>query len=275
LDVIPITDAIRQEKDFIEATSRILSYNIHSLEAGGSVTPLEIRLANNRLDIIGKVLASSEGAYRHETVILEIVDKLGYRGDEVAHVHVMSNLIALAVQADDAVQAHALAQKLLDSAGRSRALQQQGSVPSDGFLAYAACWRTLVDVAQMRQFVDEDKGSHLLAAAVRLCPAESLVNVLEQWRTAEENVRTAAPAWATRSAVTRSVATIPSESTVLGSRRAARAAQMAVSFSEHLAGRLPSTHIPALAQEAPQVSRNAKIALAKGVGWLLGDDSTS
>lgn len=275
LDVIPATPATRQEKEFIEATSRILSYNIRSFEPGGSVTPLEIRMASDRLDIIGKVLASSEGAYRHESVILEIVDKLGYRGDEGAYVNVMCRLIALAIQADDADQALSLAHQLLDSAGKSRATRLHTHLPGTGTLAYSTCWRSLVDVAHMKQFVDQDRGAHLLAAAVRLCPTEPLLDILEQWRSAEDQIQASIPTWASRSTTTRPVSTVPDQGTVLGSRRAARAAQMAVSFSEHLAGRLPSTHIPGLVQEAPHVSRNAKLALAKGVGWLLGEDSRS
>lgn len=232
-------------------------------------------MASDRLEIIGKVLASSEGAYRHESVILEIVDKLGYRGDEGAHANVMCRLIALAIGADDADQALALAEKLLDSASKSRATQQYTDQADGRTSAYSTCWRSLVDVASMRQFINEDKGAHLLAAAARLCPTEPLLDVLEQWRFAEDQTQALKPVWASQSNPIRPVSAVPSQSTVLGSRRAARAAQMAVSFSEHLAGRLPSTHIPALAQEAPHVSRNAKLALAKGVGWLLGEDGRS
>jgi hypothetical protein len=206
---------------------------------------------------------------------MDIVDKLGYRNNQFAHISVMCKLVDLAIQAGDNEQAHDLCQKLLRTMGQLRSSSSdKGDAPNQTLQqAYERCWRTFTEVAVMPGLANEDKGVQLLAAAVRLCPPAETGQLLEQWRAAEERNRPERPDWTRRDdsyAALRTEGIDHSAPTVLlGSRRAARAAQMAVSFSEHLAGRLPLSDIP---QEGVQVSRNAKLALAKGVGWLLGEN---
>ena len=76
LSVAQQTVAIRKERDFIEATSRISSFNVTS-RPGVALLPIEVRLTKDRLALVSQILASNDSAYKHIEVLLELVHKLG------------------------------------------------------------------------------------------------------------------------------------------------------------------------------------------------------
>jgi hypothetical protein len=100
------SESVIREQEFIEATSRITSFKVES-RPGVPLTPIEIRLTKDRLSLISRVLSSNGDSYKYKEVILELVDKLGFRGDVVARVKTLAMIADTALQAEDFTQAFA------------------------------------------------------------------------------------------------------------------------------------------------------------------------
>ncbi|GBE77859.1 hypothetical protein SCP_0107410 [Sparassis crispa] len=94
------SERIVKEKEFIEATSRLCSFNLMT-RSGTPITPLEIRLTKDRLSLVSRVLSSNSDAYKHTQVILELVEKLGFGGDAIAEVKTLAMLVETALQSED------------------------------------------------------------------------------------------------------------------------------------------------------------------------------
>ncbi len=129
----PLSDPIRKEREFIEAASRICSFNLLSNE-GVQITPLEIRLTKDRVDLITGILSQTPQAYKYPDMLLELANKLGFRGD----LSVQIKLLVAAAQAamhdedfEDAAKHCRRAVDLLESLGIGRT--QDGSPPKGIF----------------------------------------------------------------------------------------------------------------------------------------------
>ncbi|KAG6841935.1 hypothetical protein C0991_005115 [Blastosporella zonata] len=190
LDVPHRTDRIIREKEFIEATSRISSFNVLS-RPGIPISPIEIRLTTDRLSLISRVLSSNSDAYKHSEVILDLVYKLGYRDDVVAEVKTLAMLADTALQAEDFPRAFELSQRMVD---RVHTLREPTSLISAAQIAEAdeVCWVACFQLGRQTEFEDIDKKLALLGQALELCPSEKLHDILVSWgRLAKEdtNVR--------------------------------------------------------------------------------------
>lgn len=304
LDVPAPSDRIEQEKEFIEATSRLCSFNLMS-RPGIPISPIEIRLTKDRLSLVSRVLSSNNDAYKHAEVILDLVHKLGFRGDIVAEVKTLAMLAETALQADDFARAYETSESMVNTVLLLRSsdlsAQQNPAVDEAG----EVCWVTCFQLGRHPEFPDVQKRLTLLGRALEFCPPEKLPDILTAWRTLEEediDERREALASQTR-----------------GARRARRPRQRVTGADAvaSLATRLQSMqmHIPhspdaaALANKAfsrvaanipfsltgrgrsylseesdrsrsgsrtrpdgTHVSEQASRVLQKGIGWLLGAD---
>lgn len=283
LSVAPQTVTIRKERDFIEATSRICSFHVRS-RSGHPLAPIEIRLEKDRLSLIARVLASTDDAYKHSQVMLELANKLGVPGD--ARVYGM--LADAALAAEDFAAADAASAKMVSSVHS----------PEDAEVA----WRTAFQLGRQAEWDDLSARLRLLAHAARLCPAEHTLDVLSTWRRVERehlDARRVAPRKTgrqprkSRDAQERVGAAITSLASRLQGMQvpgspatsdvAARAlvagGQRAAATLSRVAGAFPfgGAHGRSGSDEqqrstTPDVTGAAKHAFARGVGWLIGDD---
>ncbi|KAJ9114691.1 hypothetical protein QFC22_005567 [Naganishia vaughanmartiniae] len=334
LAVAPPTQAIRREREFIEATSRITSFGVKS-QRGDAISPLEIRLTKNRLDLVALVLSTSEDAYLHVEVILDLANKLGYRGDNVAEVQVLGMLAEAAMQVPDFEPAADICDRmirLVDETGkRQRQNAKNGSLASVESVK-DVCWKTCYQLGKQSEFTDLSKRMKFLAKALEYCPAEMITEMLAVWRKLEDghirleeaakhrrDARIPEPEGSTRGHRRTGSATSTSsadglrgrttaEQQLLGSRTAARAAKTFNKVAHDITARgfaLPSLATPHFSRPASAQSRSrpdqsparsetgsvntlalrdqlsglgdggeikqqARKALVKGVGWLLG-----
>ena len=88
------TPQIVKEREFIEATSRISSFNVMS-KPGVPLLPIEIRLTKDRLGLVSRVMSSNDDAYKHAEVMLDLTRKLGYQDDPVAEVKTLAMIFRL------------------------------------------------------------------------------------------------------------------------------------------------------------------------------------
>ncbi|KAF8898881.1 secretory pathway protein Sec39-domain-containing protein [Infundibulicybe gibba] len=183
LDVPPPSDRILQEKEFIEATSRISSFNISS-RPGVPISPIEIRLTRDRLSLISRVLSSNNDAYKHTEVILDLAYKLGFRNNAVAEVKVLAMLADTALQTEDFTRAYELSERMVEAVStlRARFVIDDPTVID----ASEVCWVACFQLGRQPEFVDLEKKLLLLGRALELCPADKIHDVLTVWRRLEQ-----------------------------------------------------------------------------------------
>ena len=206
LVVSPPTTRIARERAFIEATSKISSFHITSL-SGNLLTPLEIRLTKDRLTLIARILSSTDDAYKHTDVMLDIVEKLGYTKDdahlegaagsyESAEVKVLAMLADAALQAEDFARAVSSCERMVEGARKLRLKYPPHAMPphydasqdplrASVEQAIEVCWHSCFQLGRQSEFKDTHAKLRLLGFALELCPTTSTLNVLGVWRRIE------------------------------------------------------------------------------------------
>ncbi|KAF9569892.1 hypothetical protein CPC08DRAFT_812860 [Agrocybe pediades] len=185
LDVPHPSEKTVKEKEFIEATSRICSFNVPS-KAGIPISPLEIRLTKDRLTLISRVISSNSDAYKHTQVILDLADKLGYRDDSVAEVKVLAMLADTALQAEDWTRAYEASERMVNTVVNLRNSNLTSHL-DDSRVGEASevCWIACYQLGRQQEFPDLPKKMRLLGYALELCPADKIHDVLLAWRKLE------------------------------------------------------------------------------------------
>jgi len=304
LDVPQPSENIAKEKEFIEATSRICSFNIFSAP-GTPISPIEIRLTKDKLSLVASVLSSNEDAYKHTEVILDLCYKIGFRGDVVAEVRILAMLADTALQAEDFTLAFENTERMVDIVAKVRI--STSLVVDEVRVGEAAevCWIACFQLGRQPEFQDLPKKMTLLGQALELCPSEKIHDVLTAWRKLEaedihdrrENFELrrsqAASATKTRNMhfITRDVASslrarlqdfhVPSppllstpDAAALASRTFKTVAAN-FSFSVGHRGRSDTDERGSFSSEGSRridddVSSQASRVFSKGIGWLIG-----
>ncbi|PSR75907.1 hypothetical protein PHLCEN_2v8821 [Hermanssonia centrifuga] len=305
LNVPLLSERIVMEKDFIEATSRLCTFNLMS-RPGIPISPLEIRLTKDRLSLISRVLASNSDAYKHTQVIVELAHKLGFKSDPVAEVKTLAMLTDTALHAEDFDRAYETSEKMIKAVLELRETRPEDDTEMQQ--AAEVCWVSSYQLARHPEFDDVKKKSILFGRTMELCPPNKLADIVGSWRRSEDEDldRRRAKLADRHSTATRR------PGTHLPHKHQAKAGFKTSSLTE----RLHHLHMPssplvsapdaaalankafhtvtanfpfsvggrnrALAPERPgsaasrydgaEVSAHASRALQKGLGWLLGDD---
>ncbi|KAH8102506.1 Sec39-domain-containing protein [Cristinia sonorae] len=308
LDVAHPSETIQRQKDFIEATSRLCSYNITS-RPGIPISPIEIRLTKDRLSLISRVLSSNSDAYKHTQVILDLANMLGFKGDVVAEVKTLAMLADTALQAEDFNLAYESSVRMVSTVLDFRVSSSYGIDDPKVQEASEVCWIACYQLGRQPEFADVGKKLSLLGRALELCPSDKLADVLTARRPIEEEDKEerqaslAARQRGARTTISRKHASRVNGNTVsLASRlqelrmpnlsspitpdpaalaeKAFRAAAN-FSFSDFSArgrslisdaARERSTSGSRTRYDGAEVSAQAQKVLSKGLGWLLGDD---
>ncbi|GAA6061345.1 hypothetical protein JCM10212_004826 [Sporobolomyces blumeae] len=209
LSAAPQTPRIRQERDFIEATSRLCSFRLFT-RPGVPITPIEIRHAPDRLAFISRLLSVNEDAYRHPEMLLELVNKLGYRGDRLAEVRTLSMIGDAAAAAKDYDRAAEMCERMVDVVERMKKVAGKGKerrpdsvstpasfgrapssssttlAPSEEAASHA--WRSCFQLGKNVEFTDSARRMQVLGQALVLCPPEQIASILPIWTALEKQV---------------------------------------------------------------------------------------
>ncbi|CAE6406860.1 unnamed protein product [Rhizoctonia solani] len=285
------TPVVIKEREFIEATSRICAFNVVS-RPGVPITPLEIRLVKDRLSLVGRVLSSTEDAYKHTQVILDLVAKLGFRGDLAAEVKALAMIADAALSSEDFEVAAEVSIRMVKTAVKLRASDTAAARE-----ATEVCWHTCYQLGRQTEFTDTKAKMTLLAHVLELCPPENVNDVLAAWKRLEaeklEAFKTREPATKSsrRTRTGNDLLAIPDLSAPLISPDAAaaaartfsRVAGAAANFPFSVRGRLGyggggdrdnESVVSGMStrSRSPEstVSNSARHALSRGVGWLIG-----
>ncbi|KAG2154711.1 secretory pathway protein Sec39-domain-containing protein [Suillus clintonianus] len=304
LDVPAPSPQLKKERDFIEATSRLSSFNIMS-RPGIPILPIEIRLTKDRLSLISRVLSSNADAYKHTQVMLDLLHKLGFRDDIVAEVKTLAMISDAALQAEDFTRAFDTNQKMIDVVFKLRSATSSGSEDLRLQEASEVCWLACFQLGRHPEFPDTEQKLTLMGRALELCPADKLNDILAPWRRMEQEYlevrkeRLADHYPRPKAAATKPVSSLQSRlnnlhvptTPLLNAEDAAALAgrafsRVASNFPFRVGGRERSESREGPARsgsrdeshrklDGEDVSHQASRALQRGIGWLLGADDES
>ncbi|KAI6162048.1 secretory pathway protein Sec39-domain-containing protein [Pisolithus thermaeus] len=283
------SERLSRERDFIEATSRISSYNVS--------IPIEMRLTTDRLSLISRILSGTADAYKHTQVILDILYKLGYKGDAVAEVKTLAMLSDTALQAEDFTRAYETSQRMVETVLQLRAETPGGPEDPAVRKACEVCWVACYQLGRHPEFKDVDKKLAVLGRALEFCPEDKLSDILTSWRRLQrddlesrrESISNRSTTYQRRPAATRiSVSSLQGKLTDLRLPmapliNAEDAAALAGRAFNRVASTLPFTvggrgrsnvtgDSSGLGLNGEDVSAQASRVLQRGIGWLLGGD---
>ncbi len=299
---IPLrSEAVIREQEFIEATSRITSFNVET-RPGIPLSPIEIRLTKDRLSLVSRVLSSNNDAYKYNEVILELVDKLGFRGEAVPRVKALTMIADTALQAEDFTQAFETSETMIDTVSHLCSSPDISQAELND--AKEVCWVSCFQLGRQPEFPDVQKKLRLLGHALEFCPADRLAEILMAWRRLEKEdiaqhdegggegeegdgptrhrhglgVTSAQGRTRQAGALVPSLASrlqnihLPASPLVM-----ADSAAIADTFSR-VASKFPfsktrsQTHQTGPSLDREEVSAQASRALQRGIGWLIGAD---
>ena len=300
LDVPRPSVTLTVEKEFIEATSRITSFNILTSH-GTPMSPIEIRLTKDRLSLVSRVLSSNSNAYKHPDVILELCNKLGYRNDPVAEVKVLAMLADTALQTEDFDFAYGSTKRMIALVSSLRNTCMESDVKARD--AAEVCWVACFQLGRQSEFLDLAKKMVLLGNALELCPPDKIHDVLISWRKLEaENVQQRGAQLRRyqhvelNNAGTHNVKQVNGPPSSLRARlqdfhmpappllSSPDAAALATRTFKTVAANFPFSvgHRPrsdappsegSVRTDGEDVSSQASRVLSKGIGWLIGADT--
>ncbi|KAK7064331.1 Sec39 domain-containing protein [Favolaschia claudopus] len=301
LDVPPPSERLLKEKEFIEATSRLSSFNVMSAP-GIPISPLEIRLTKDRLSLVSRVLSSNNDAYKHTEVILDLVHKLGLGNSVVAQVKTLAMLADTALQAEDFIRAYETSERMIDTVSSLRSSYPELDTP-DVQEASEVCWVACYQLGRQPEFDDVDEKLSLLGRALELCRPDKLHDVLVAWRRLEnEDIEAREGRLSSRHDGSIRKSNTPNTTTSLRSRlqdfhlpsppllNTPDAAALASRTFRSVAANFPFSVTgrgrPSSLQEEERSSRSgsrrrgegdelasqATRVFSKGIGWLIGDD---
>jgi neuroblastoma-amplified sequence len=174
------SNRIIKEQEFIEATSRICSFHVTS-RPGIPISPIEIRLIKDRLSLVSRVLSSNTEAYKHTEVILDLVRKLGFRGDSTAEIKTLAMISDVALQNEDFDRAYKIDKQIIDFITGLK----DGGVDV-GAEVEEVCWVACYQLGRQPEFEDVQKKLYLLGYALQLCPPERMIDILGAWRRVDQ-----------------------------------------------------------------------------------------
>lgn len=264
---------------------------------GVPLLPIDIRLTKDKLTLISRVLSGNETAYKHVEVILDLVRKLGYKGDTLAEVKTLAMITDTALQAEDFDVAYQTSDRMVNTVLQYKASSPPGSESPEVLEAAEVCWVSCLQLGRHPEGDNTEKKMYLLGRALELCPPDKIGDILSAWRKVEEEQieqrqeilsDRKSPEDVTRKRQTRGrTATLASKLQNLHINSpslpsAPDAAAIASHALNRVAASLPFS-IPGRERSgsrdgsqrragSPDVQAQARHALQRGIGWLIGAD---
>lgn len=189
------TPAIRRERDFIEATSKLCSYRLDS-RPGIALTPIELRHAPDRLTFVGRLLSANPQVAKHPDMVLELARKLvAEKWSGASEVRVLTMLSEASTAAGDWNLASEMCGRTVRAveALRKRSSRSSGGAEpteqEDADVAAEQAWRACFQLGKHEGWTsDPRKKLDALGQALTLCPPERIQDILPVWNKLELQV---------------------------------------------------------------------------------------
>ncbi|BGP44634.1 hypothetical protein JCM10450v2_000448 [Rhodotorula kratochvilovae] len=183
------SSAIRRERDFIEATSRLCSFRLDS-RPGIPLTPIELRHASDRLSFVARLLGSNASAHKHPEMVLALVHGLGYPAGGKDEVRALAMLADACIAAGDfplAAEQCARAVRAVEALRRGAARANEPEKERDAEQGADYAWRACFALGKSG-WADATKRLEAMGQALTLCPPERIQDLLPAWTALERDV---------------------------------------------------------------------------------------
>ncbi|CAG8579002.1 9234_t:CDS:2, partial [Dentiscutata heterogama] len=185
LQILPISDTITSDLEFIEAT-HILSEKKIGYQPGVPIHPMQLRLSSNRLDFIDRLLSTYEDAYLDPKSIIKLSKKLGYQKNKVAEVKVMAMLADAALRDNNFATAYSTCIDLVNVVKTFASGNKSDNKNEELASAKDVTWRICYEIAKQENHQDLEQQMTLMGYALSLCPSDQITDILNLWRKLEE-----------------------------------------------------------------------------------------
>ena len=178
-DVLKVGDqnsvSIIRRKKFIISCSKLCSYGLINTE-GVTITPLEIRLEENKLKFIEHLLQTQKGAYKHPHVILSLTEGLddSLENNIKGNIIILGLLINAAISFNDFEEAYKIAKT--DEYLQNLSLNENEEDPR---------WKVFLKLGSDNKWNDINEKLNCLNQALKFCPDNELENILTNWTNLE------------------------------------------------------------------------------------------
>lgn len=181
LQVVPPTDSIKKEMDLIEATHILISVYQVADKPGMVLMPIQLRQSTNRLDLISKLVNTRKGIYRQFKEIVTLTNKLGYQGDLLAEVSVLSMMAGAAMVDEEYNTCYRLCQATVDKA-QSITTSKRSYIDK----VQQAAWQICFNLGKLEAWDDTLRRLDVLAMALTVCPVEDMHDILTVYQSLEQ-----------------------------------------------------------------------------------------
>jgi hypothetical protein len=179
LRILPVTPRINKELDLILATDELYRNNV-SLKHGLDILPIQVRLSENRLDLVARRITVDRNApYRVDKIIL-LLHRLGLRGDKVAEARVHAMLVDAALNNSDFAKAHEICSKMM----RSIKHDQVDLTPLQ-----TEVWNVCYRLGSEKRFSNMEARVEVIGFALTLSPEAKMSELLDIHSRLEEMIR--------------------------------------------------------------------------------------
>ncbi|KAI8330855.1 secretory pathway protein Sec39-domain-containing protein [Chlamydoabsidia padenii] len=183
LQVLPTTDNIKKEMDLIEATHILISVYQIADKPGITLMPIQLRQSTNRLDLISKLVNTRKGIYRQFKEIVTLTNKLGYQGDLLAEVTVLSMMAGAAMVDEEYIICYRLCQATVDKAQSITTQHNRAYVDK----LHQAAWQICFNLGKLEAWDDTLRRRDLLAMALTVCPVEYMHDILAVYQSLDQH----------------------------------------------------------------------------------------
>ncbi|KDN41797.1 hypothetical protein K437DRAFT_170909 [Tilletiaria anomala UBC 951] len=216
LSVVPTSSAVKKQRNFIEATSKLGSYKLPSkMHPGLPMLPTEIRMTKDRTRLVALVLSTDDDAYKAWESILDISVKLNAAAEHappkaLVEVRTLAMLSEAAIAAQDVKRAAALGNHMIATitilrkraasaaavASRSRDDTDSKGMAGDAMLTAAQMlpeaeelgWKTCYQIAKQTAWDDHPSRIQFMGHVLALCPKERISSMTRKWHELHDRV---------------------------------------------------------------------------------------
>lgn len=179
LHVVPATARIRKELDLILATDELYRYKV-SIKEGLEVLPIQVRLSENRLDLVLRRIRIDKNAPYRADRILTLAHRLGFKANKLAEVRVYGMLVDAALDNGDFNKAYDLSANMIR-------LIKEGQVDLGKYRK--EIWKVCRRLGADDRFANIEARLEIVSFALALSPTDEMAELVDIHSRLEEMLR--------------------------------------------------------------------------------------
>lgn len=198
LSALPTARA-KTQRDFIEASCRLTSFHIPSpTHPSQTISPKEIRQTGDKMDLIARLLATQEGAWRNPDLLLDLAKRLCGE-EEVVEARCLGMLADSAGASGEGFEeGSGFCLRLVEKVNSLRQRKHASSTPATSSASSASAasativelaWKSCFQLSKHPGWADTPARLTLLSHAMTLAPPTQLNPMLRLWSSLDQQLQ--------------------------------------------------------------------------------------